>query len=125
MSILNETVKQFKNIIAIDTAKNSFQVCVARTDGEGKPKQYKFTRAKFQESVVQFGSKDSLIVMEACSASHHWDITYPEFSAIRRNACEQLLTASDLDTLPERNDKHSSRRSIASWIENNFLCSMF
>ena len=27
MSILNETVKQFKNIIAIDTAKNSFQVC--------------------------------------------------------------------------------------------------
>ena len=38
MSILNETVKQFKNIIAIDTAKNSFQVCVARTDGEGKPK---------------------------------------------------------------------------------------
>ena len=72
MSILNETVKQFKNIIAIDTAKNSFQVCVARTDGEGKPKQYKFTRAKFQESVVQFGSKDSLIVMEACSASHHW-----------------------------------------------------
>lgn len=72
MSVLNALVKQFKTIIAIDTAKNSFQACVARTDGEGKPKQYKFTRAKFLESIVQFGSEGTLIVMEACSASHHW-----------------------------------------------------
>mgnify|MGYP006916084354 CR=1 FL=1 len=71
-SLFNEFVSRFKTIIAIDSAKNSFQACVARADGEGKPKQYKYTRAKFLDGAVKFGCDGTLIVIDACSASNHW-----------------------------------------------------
>lgn len=51
MAIVNSIVKNYTKIIAIDTAKNSFQVCVGRTDGEGKVKQYKFSRSKFHDGI--------------------------------------------------------------------------
>ena len=72
MAIVNSIVKNYTKIIAIDTAKNSFQVCVGRTDGEGKVKQYKFSRSKFHDGIVKLGVDGSAIVMEACATSHNW-----------------------------------------------------
>ena len=72
MAILNEKIKGFTTIVAVDISKNSFQVCVARVDGEGKPKQYKYSRAKFHDGVIKLGTEGTLIVMEACASSHHW-----------------------------------------------------
>ena len=61
MAIVNSIVKNYTKIIAIDTAKNSFQVCVGRTDGEGKVKQYKFSRSKFHDGIVKLGVDGSLL----------------------------------------------------------------
>jgi len=47
MAIVNSIVKKFTKIIAVDTEKRSFQVCVGRTDGEGN---------------VNLGIEDSVIV---------------------------------------------------------------
>lgn len=40
MAIVNSIVKEFTNIIAIDTATHSFPVCVEKVEGEGKVNFY-------------------------------------------------------------------------------------
>ena len=52
------------NVIAIDLAKNLFQVC--KTDKSGKVIYNKaISRAKLKE-------KKSLVAIESCSGTHYW-----------------------------------------------------
>ncbi len=57
------------SILAIDLAKNSFQVCGVRSDGV-----VVFNRAVSRGRLVQLLSDQSpcVIAMEACATSHHW-----------------------------------------------------
>jgi len=57
------------NVIAIDLAKNLFQVC--KTDKNGKVIFNKlFTRAKLKELLTK--EKKSLVAMESCGGTHYW-----------------------------------------------------
>lgn len=57
------------NVIAIDLAKNLFQVC--KTDKNGKVIYNKiFTRAKLKELLIK--EKQSLVAMESCGGTHYW-----------------------------------------------------
>ena len=57
------------NILAIDLAKNLFQVC--KTDKHGNVIFNKiFTRKKLKELLIR--EKQSLVAMESCSGTHHW-----------------------------------------------------
>jgi len=56
-------------VIAIDLAKNLFQVC--KTDKNGKVIYNKiFTRAKLKELLIK--EKQSLVAMESCGGTHYW-----------------------------------------------------
>jgi len=57
------------SILAIDLAKNSFQVCGVRSDGG-----VIFNRAVSRGRLVQFLSDQPpcIVAMEACATSHHW-----------------------------------------------------
>lgn len=57
------------NVLAIDLAKNVFQVC--KTNSRGKVIYNKsFTRKKLQELLIR--EPMSLVAMEACGGSHYW-----------------------------------------------------
>ena len=57
------------NVIAIDLAKNLFQVC--KTDKNGHVIYNKaITRAKFK--VLSIKEKQSLVAMESCGGTHYW-----------------------------------------------------
>ena len=56
-------------ILAIDLAKRSFQVCATASSGEVLYNR-KFTRPKLEQFLGKH--QPSLVVMEACSTSHHW-----------------------------------------------------
>jgi transposase len=57
-------------MLAIDLAKNSFQVCGVRPDGA-----VVFNRAVSRGRLVQLLSDQSpcVVAMEACATSHHWE----------------------------------------------------
>ena len=57
------------SILAIDLAKNSFQVCSVRSDGV-----VVFNRAVSRARLVQLHSDQPacVVAMEACATSHHW-----------------------------------------------------
>lgn len=57
------------SILAIDLAKNSFQVCGVRSDGV-----VVFNRAALRGRLSQLLSDQSpcVVAMEACATSHHW-----------------------------------------------------
>ena len=57
------------SILAIDLAKNSFQVCGVRSDGV-----VVFNRAVSRTRLIQLLSDQSpcVVAMEACATSHHW-----------------------------------------------------
>ena len=58
-----------RNVIAIDLAKNLFQVC--KTDKNGKViYNQEFTRAKLKELLIK--EKKSLVAMESFSGTHYW-----------------------------------------------------
>lgn len=57
------------NILAIDLAKNLFQVC--KTDKNGNVIYNKtFTRKKLKELLIK--EKQSLVAMESCGGTHYW-----------------------------------------------------
>lgn len=57
------------NVIAIDLAKNLFQVC--KTDRNGKLIYNKaITRVKLKELLIK--EKQSLVAMESCGGTHYW-----------------------------------------------------
>ncbi|WP_366513589.1 hypothetical protein [Pseudoalteromonas sp.] len=57
------------NVIAIDLAKNLFQVC--KTDKNGNVIYNKaITRAKLKELLIK--EKQSLVAMESCGGTHYW-----------------------------------------------------
>lgn len=57
------------NVIAIDLAKNLFQVC--KTDKAGNVIYNKmFTRVKLKELLIK--EKTSLVAMESCGGTHYW-----------------------------------------------------
>ncbi len=57
------------NVIAIDLAKNLFQVC--KTDKNGQVIFNKLiTRAKLKELLIK--EKQSLVAMESCGGTHYW-----------------------------------------------------
>jgi len=57
------------NVIAIDLAKNLFQVC--KTDKNGHVIYNKaITRAKLKELLIK--EKQSLVAMESCGGTHYW-----------------------------------------------------
>ena len=57
------------SILAIDLAKNSFQVCGVRSDGV-----VVFNRAVSRGRLVQLlaGQQPCVVAMEACATSYHW-----------------------------------------------------
>ena len=57
------------SILAIDLAKNSFQVCGVRSDGV-----VVFNRAASRARLVQLLADQvpCVVAMEACATSHHW-----------------------------------------------------
>ncbi len=57
------------NILAIDLAKNSFQVCGVRSDGV-----VVFNRAVSRARLVRLlaDQPPCVVAMEACATSHHW-----------------------------------------------------
>lgn len=57
------------NILAIDLAKHSFQVCATTADGVVVFNR-KYTRGKLQQLLA--GHPSCLVAMEACATSHHW-----------------------------------------------------
>lgn len=67
--IINSIAKDFENIIAIDTAKTSFQVYVVNQK-TNRRRNDKVTRKKFVEHITKLGT--GLIFMESCSASQYW-----------------------------------------------------
>lgn len=67
--IINSIAKDFENIIAIDTAKTSFQVYVVNQK-INRRRNDKVTRKKFVEHITKLGT--GLIFMESCSASQYW-----------------------------------------------------
>jgi len=57
------------NVIAIDLAKNIFQVC--KTDKHGNVIFNKtMTRKKLKEFLIK--EKQSLVAMESCGGTHYW-----------------------------------------------------
>ena len=67
--IVNEVVKGFTTIIAIDTAKTVFQVLVAN-EKTNKITNKKVTRSHLINYLIRQGK--AVIFMEACTASHYW-----------------------------------------------------
>ena len=57
------------SILAIDLAKNSFQVCGVKTDGVAV-----FNKSVSRSRLIQLLSdqKPCIVAMEACATSHHW-----------------------------------------------------
>jgi transposase len=57
------------SILAIDLAKNCFQVCGVRSDGV-----VAFNRSVSRARLVQLLSDQEpcVVAMEACATSHHW-----------------------------------------------------
>lgn len=67
--IINKVAQNVETIIAVDTAKNSFQVLVVNQK-TGKKRNVKVQRSKFVEHILKQGP--CLIFMESCSASQYW-----------------------------------------------------
>jgi transposase len=57
------------NVIAIDLAKDIFQVCIMTIHGKITFNKA-MTRAKLKEWLVK--QKPSLIAMESCGGAHYW-----------------------------------------------------
>lgn len=57
------------SILAIDLAKNRFQVCDVRSDGV-----FVFNRAASRARLIQFlaDQPPCAVAMEACATSHYW-----------------------------------------------------
>ena len=58
-----------KNIIAIDLAKNTFQICHISTDGELLSNKA-VSRQKLKEFLAKL--HPSIVAMEGCSGCHYW-----------------------------------------------------
>lgn len=67
--IINKVAQNVETIIAVDTAKNSFQVLVVNQK-TGKKRNVKVQRSKFVDHILKQGP--CLIFMESCSASQYW-----------------------------------------------------
>ena len=57
------------SILAIDLAKNSFQVCAVRGDGTIVSNRA-VSRARLYELLAK--QEGCIVAMEACATSHHW-----------------------------------------------------
>ena len=57
------------SILAIDLAKNSFQVCAVRSDGSVVFNRA-VSRSRLHHLLAQ--QEDCIVAMEACATSHHW-----------------------------------------------------
>lgn len=57
------------NVIAIDLAKASFQVCVVNSSNQIVTHKT-FTRASLKSWLVK--QKPSVVAIEACASSHYW-----------------------------------------------------
>ncbi len=67
--IINEIVKDVETVIAVDIAKNSFQVFVCNQK-TGKQKNQKVSRDNFVNHIIKLGT--GVIFMESCGSSQYW-----------------------------------------------------
>lgn len=57
------------NMLAIDLAKGSFQVCAIGSDGAV---HYNRALSRTRLAALLAGQPACIVAMEACAASHHW-----------------------------------------------------
>ena len=62
-------VSAVESIVAVDLAKNVFQLAVADSQWRLVQK-HRFTRTQFERFFVN--RNVSLVMMEACGSAHHW-----------------------------------------------------
>lgn len=102
---------KYHNLIAIDLAKNIFQIAWA-TNGKSTSKSRSFSRSK----VLPFIAKQPpyTIVMEACATSNHWARTFSQFD-------HQLVLLSPHHVKPfrhgQKNDHNDALAIITAYNE--------
>lgn len=88
--IINDIVKNVETVIAVDIAKNSFQVFVSNQK-TGKQKNQKVTRANFVNHIIKLGL--GVIFMESCGSSQYWARLFEKHGYVVRLIAAQHVKA--------------------------------
>jgi transposase len=99
---------KFKKVIAIDTSKHTFNICV-RDLTTNKETFSKVKRDSFVSKVVQLATEGSVIVMESCGGSHYWARTFQKVNLAVRLIAPQHARKF----LPNRRMKNDTNDAIA------------
>ncbi|BFM48686.1 hypothetical protein THO17_08490 [Marinomonas sp. THO17] len=89
------------NTIAIDLAKNIFQVCVV-SPNRNVIKEKRLSRIKLTEFIVK--QEKSVVVMEACYSSHYWARLFTDMGHVVRLIPAQHVKPFVRGNKNDRND---------------------
>lgn len=99
---------KFKKVIAVDTSKNTFNLCV-RDLATNKESFHKIRRDDFVSRVIQMATDGSVVVMESCGGSHHWARTFKNAGVAVRLIAPQHARKF----LPNKRMKNDTNDAIA------------